>query len=497
VPLKYLKNDEVRMEKQASVKKNFIMNAILKMSRFIFPLVTYAYVSRILLAEGMGRVSFASSVISYFSMFAQLGIPTYGIRVCATVRDDKEKLSRTAQELLIINIFTSLISYIALGIAIEAVAKFRSDRSLYIVLSSTIILTSIGMEWLYQALEKYTYITIRSIIFKILALVLMVLMVHSKSDYIIYGALSILAESASNIFNLLYSRHFISLKPVGNYNFRRHFKAIGIFFAMAVASTIYTQMDKTMLGFMAGDREVGFYDAATRIKGVLVGIVTSLGTVLLPRASYYVAKNDMENFKRIALKAIRFVFIISIPLALYFTIYADESIRIISGNGFDGAVIPMQIIMITIIFIGITNILGIQILVPLDHEKKVLYSEIAGALVNLIVNALLIPAMKSAGAAIGTVCAELAVLIYQAFVLRKEAGKLFHNQPYFKLAAGLLIAVLLSWPIKFLGLNAFMTLFLSFIIFFAAYFIVLLLLKEELTKEFYDQIKKRLIKRDH
>ena len=485
------------MEKQASVKKNFIMNAILKMSRFVFPLVTYAYVSRILLAEGVGKVSFASSVISYFSMFAQLGIPTYGIRVCATVRDDKEKLSRTAQELLIINLVTSLISYIALGIALQAVPKFRNERTLYIVLSATIILTAAGMEWLYQALEQYTYITVRSMIFKVIALVLMVLMVHSKSDYIIYGALSILAESASNIFNLFYSRHFISLKPLGHYNFRRHFKAIGIFFAMAVASTIYTQMDKTMLGFMAGDREVGFYDAATRIKGVLVSLVTSLGTVLLPRVSYYVAKNDMVNFKRMALKATSFVLDISLPLALYFTIFADESVRIISGKGFGGAVFPMQIIMVTIIFIGITNILGVQILVPLDREEKVLYSEIAGALVNLLVNALLIPRFYSAGAAIGTVCAELSVLIYQAAVLKKEAGELFRNQPYLKLAGGLLAAALLSLPVKILGLNAFCTVLISFTIFFAAYFTVLLLTKEELTREFYDQIRSRLMKRDY
>lgn len=156
-----------RMEKQKSLKLNFIMNAILTMSSFIFPLITFPYISRILLPEGTGKVSFATSLISYFSMIAQLGIPTYGIRACAKVRDNRIELTRTAHELLFINLFMNVISYIALGVVLFTVPRLFEDRSLYIIISSTILLTSIGMEWLYKALEQYTYITIRSIILKL------------------------------------------------------------------------------------------------------------------------------------------------------------------------------------------------------------------------------------------------------------------------------------------------------------------------------------------
>lgn len=483
------------MEKQVSIKKNFIMNAILKMSRFVFPLITYAYVSRILLAEGIGKVSFATSVISYFSMFAQLGIPTYGIRACAEVRDDKEELTRTAQELLIINLVTSALAYVTLGIALATVPRFREEKTLYVVLSATILLTTVGMEWLYQALEQYTYITVRSMLFKVIALAAMILLVHAKSDYVIYGALSILAESASNIFNFIYARHFISLKPVGHYRFRRHFKAVGIFFAMACATTIYTQMDKTMLGFMVTDTEVGYYDAAVRIKSVLVSVVTSLGTVLLPRVSYYVAHNDMKNFRRMAVKATQFVMDISLPLALYFTLFARESIQLLSGSGFDGAVIPMQVIMVTVVFIGITGILGIQILVPLGKELKVLNSEIIGAVVNLIVNALLIPRLYSTGAAIGTVCAEFAVLIYQYKVLQKDVAGIFRRQPYGKLLAALAAASLVSLPVKLLRLHVFLTVLLSSLAFFIVYGLVLLMTREELTVELWEQAKKKFMRK--
>ena len=134
------------MQKQQSLKKNFFMNAILTMSNFIFPLITFPYVSRVLLPAGTGKVSFATSLISYFSLFAQLGIPTYGIRTCAKVRDNREELTRTAHELLFINLIMCVISYCALALALISVPRLREDRALYIVVSFTIILTSIGME---------------------------------------------------------------------------------------------------------------------------------------------------------------------------------------------------------------------------------------------------------------------------------------------------------------------------------------------------------------
>ena len=164
------------------------MNAILTMSSFIFPLLTFPYISRILLPEGTGKVSFATSVISYFALFAQLGIPTYGIRACAQVRDNKEELSRITQELLIINLITSVFAYAVLAVVLIAVPRFRTDRILYLIISVTILMNAIGMEWLYKGLEQYTYITVRSIAFKAAAVVAMFLLVHQKSDSRIFDS---------------------------------------------------------------------------------------------------------------------------------------------------------------------------------------------------------------------------------------------------------------------------------------------------------------------
>lgn len=481
------------MAKQKSLKVNFIMNAILTMSSFIFPLITFPYVSRILMPSGVGKVNFATSVINYFSMIAQLGIPTYGIRACARVRDDREKLTRTAHELLFINIVMSIISYLGLFIALMTVPRLQSERLLYVIVSFTIILTTIGMEWIYKALEQYTYITVRSLIFKFISVIAMLLLIHSKSDYLLYGAISIFAASASNIFNFINVHKYIGLRPVGNYNVRQHLKPVMIFFSMSVATTVYTNLDTVMLGFMKNDAEVGYYTAAVKIKNILVSIVTSLGTVLLPRASYYIQKGEIEQFKYLSKKALNFVCLLATPLVIYFILYAKQGILLLSGQAYGPAVLPMQLIMFTVLFIGMSNITGIQILVPLGYERTVLYSVIAGAITDLVINFLLIPELASSGAAIGTLVAEAVVLIIQYFSVRKQITDLFRSIKYYKIVIAIMFASAGSFWVSFLNLHIFITLLLSATLFFAIYGVSLILMKETLVKEIVSQLLEKIM----
>lgn len=485
------------MAKQKSLKVNFIMNAILTMSSFIFPLITFPYVSRILMPSGVGKVNFATSVINYFSMIAQLGIPTYGIRACARVRDDREKLTRTAHELLFINIVMSIISYLGLFIALMTVPRLQSERLLYVIVSFTIILTTIGMEWIYKALEQYTYITVRSLIFKFISVIAMLLLIHSKSDYLLYGAISIFAASASNIFNFINVHKYIGLRPVGNYNVRQHLKPVMIFFSMSVATTVYTNLDTVMLGFMKNDAEVGYYTAAVKIKNILVSIVTSLGTVLLPRASYYIQKGEIEQFKYLSKKALNFVCLLATPLVIYFILYAKQGILLLSGQAYGPAVLPMQLIMFTVLFIGMSNITGIQILVPLGYERTVLYSVIAGAITDLVINFLLIPELASSGAAIGTLVAEAVVLIIQYFSVRKQIPDLFRSIKYYKIVIAIMFASAVSFWVSFLNLHIFITLLLSATLFFAIYGVSLILMKETLVKEIVSQLLEKIMPQKH
>ncbi len=483
------------MAKIKSVKFNFIMNSILTASAMIFPIITYPYVSRILQPEGIGTVSFANSVITYFSMFAQLGIPMYGIRACAKVRDDKEKLTRTVQEIMIINVITCLIVYTAFLGSLYFVPQFRQEKTLYLIMGSLILFNTIGVEWLYKGLEQYSYITVRSIVFKFIALLAMFLLVHEKRDYVIYGGITIFAAAGSNVLNFINLRKYVYLRPVGEYNFRQHIKPISVFFAMSIATTVYTNMDNVMLGFIKGTTENGYYDAAVKIKNILVSFVSSLGTVLLPRVSYYIETGEKEEFSRITKKALNFVFLLSVPLCVYFIIFARPSIYLLSGTLFENSILPMRLIMPTLIFIGLTNIIGLQILVPLGKENQVLYSEIAGAVVNIIVNMILIPRMGAAGAAIGTVLAEIMVFIVQVYALKGVVVKILKKISYWKIAIALVLASFSSVWVSSMNWGNFLVLLCSALLFFGVYVLTLIGFREKLVKEILDDML-RIIKKD-
>lgn len=474
--------------KQPSIKKNFIMNALLTMSSFIFPLITFPYVSRVLLPAGTGKIQFATSFVNYFNMIAQLGIPTYGIRACAKVRSDRQALTRTAQELLLLNLLMCLFSYAGLGLCIGFVPRVRQEKALFLIIGLTLVLNAIGMEWLYKALEQYSYITIRSVLFKAIAVAAMFALVHRQEDYLIYGAITIFAASASNLLNFMNAHKYISLRPVGGYDLRRHVRAVLVFFAMACAVTIYTNLDEVMLGFMKTDADVGYYHAAVKIKNILVSIVTALGAVLLPRASFYIEQGKIEEFNRITRKALRFVFIMAFPLMLYFTVFAREGILFLSGTAFEPSVLPMQIIMPTLLFIGITNVLGIQMLVPLGREAVVLQSEVAGAITDVLLNAILIPRLGASGAAIGTLVAELVVLIVQYRALRTEANAGFREIPVLKLFLAVVAASAASFWVKLLALGSFVTLMISAVLFFGVYFGLLLIQREPFLLSVLEQV---------
>lgn len=479
-----------KKEAAPSIKMNFIMNAILTLSSVIFPLITFPYASRILLPEGMGKVSFATSFIAYFCMFAQMGIPTYGIRACAKVRDDKEELTKTAQELLIMNLVMSAAVYAVLFLVLICIPRFRAERTLYMLVSVTIFLNAIGMEWLYKALEQYRYITIRSVFFKFIAVLAMLIFIHKTEDYVIYGGITIFAASASNILNFINAHQYIKMKPVGGYCFKRHMKPVIVFFAMSCATTVYTNLDTVMLGIMTTNTDVGLYNAAVKIKAVLVGIVTSLGAVLLPRASYYVQKGNMEEFYNVSKKAVHFIFLAAVPMMVFFMIYAKPCVLLLSGTAFEGAVLPMQIIMPTLLFIGLSNLLGIQMLIPLGKEKMVLYSEITGAVVDLLLNYILIPMYGAAGAAIGTLVAEAVVLIVQYIALQTEVKSFFREIPYRTIILSVTAGSVASVWILGLKLNSFVILAVASGLFFGAYLMVLVWRKEKLLMELLKTYRK-------
>lgn len=473
------------------------MNFILTISNFIFPLITFPYVSRVLGADGIGTVQFATANIAYFTNVAMLGIPTYGIRAAAKVRMDDRKLSKTVQEILLINTISAVVSLVMLFVAVLLVPQFRAEKELYLILSSAILLNVIGVEWLYRAIEHYSYITIRSILGKVFAFIVMILFIKQSDHYIMYGLTTIIASVGFNIFNFINLFRIVDMKPIklSEMDLTQHLKPIFTFFMLSISTTVYSNLDTTLLGFIKGNVEVGYYAAAVRIKLVLVGVVTSLGTVLLPRLSYYFETKRMEEFASIVKDALNFVLLVSIPICLFFILNAETVIYFLSGTEFAPAILPLRIMLPSIIFIGLSNVTGIQVLVPSNQEHLVVKSTIIGAIINLVSNVIFIPLFGVIGASLSNVLSELLVLAIQVYFLREMIFPLIKTMRLsIMLIAGALaylITALLHTKILQLvssimlsnGLQQLVMLVISVSLLMSIYFIVLLVLKEPMLRK--------------
>lgn len=477
------------MAKEKSLAYNMLLNGILKVSSYIFPVVAYPYAARILHPEGIGRVSFATSVLTYFMIFAQLGIPTYGVQVCAKVRDDKETLSKTVHELFFISMLMTLFSYILFVVLLFNVPKLYSDKSLFLAMSVMVLLKNIGIEWFYQAIEQYSYITSRALIFKIVAIPFLFILIREKSDYIYYGVITVVASYASGIFNLCHAHKYINIKLLGHYHIGRHIKQTVVLFAVSCATMVYTNLDTLMLGMMKGSTETGYYNAAVNIKLLLSSFINAIVMVLLPRMSYYLQKGMETEFKNTFRKAVHIMLWLVFPVAVYFIFFAKESIEIVSGPAFANSVIPMQIIMPTVFLIGLTNIIGLQILVAMEKGKITLYSVIAGAASDLIFNIILIPRYGAAGASMGTLVAETVVLLVQYIYICSIVGNPFLNFNWKRLSASVFLGSVATVWVKFLDIPAICSLLLSAVLFFGCYGIILLLKKEPIILEMLCQVE--------
>lgn len=477
----------MKSNKIHSIKYNFIMNFLLSSSSFVFPLITFPYISRVLGAEGNGRISFYSSIANYFLLVASLGIPTYGIRACAKVRDDIETLSKTVKEIFTINKIMTVLVIISYFITFLFVGKFQQEFELFFINGLNIVLNMFGMTWFFQALEQYDYITIRSLLAKVISVILMLTFVHSPSDYKIQASISILAACGFNLINYVCAKKYVQFNyELSNLDLKKHLKPITILFAQSLAVSIYTNLDTVMLGFIKSNSEVGYYNAAIKLKYILLSLVASLGQVLLPRMSYFVQKNLKKEFLSAMRKALNFTCELSFPLVGYFSIFSNEVMLFLAGNGYKNAVPAMQIITIAILPIGLTGILGTQVLTSIEKEKNVLYSVIIGAISDFILNLILIPDMGATGAALATTICEFIVLLVQVYFCKNFLGEIWKELKPMRYLIITLISTLVAIPIKIMGISSvFMCLILSATLFYTTYSLCLIVIKDELMVQFF------------
>lgn len=397
---------------QKSLKKNTILNIIKTCCSILFPLITFPYISRVLLPENVGKVSFAQSFVNYFSLIAGLGITTYAIRECATSKLNKKKLSNLASQFLSINIITTVISYLLLGITIIVSRKFDNYRELIFIESTIILFTTLGADWLNSAMEDFTYITLRSIFFQLISLVLMFIFVRTQEDYYKYAVISVFSTIGPNILNIFYRRRYCTVKFTFKINWKKHIPPIMLLFVMMLSQTIFNNVDITMLGIFQDDYQVGLYSTAYKIVRIISQVVQSLIYVIIPRLSLYFDNQDYENANKLLRKVLSFNIALGLPCVIGVIMLSGDIAFLVGGNEFIGAAPVMSILILSFMFSLVGgSFLGNAILIPMKKEKYYMIVCLITAVINVILNAILIPKFGANGAAVATAANGLVIFI--------------------------------------------------------------------------------------
>ena len=374
-----------------SLKINYLLNLTNTITGIVFPIIAFPYAARIMLADGIGLINFYSSIINYIALFSCLGIPMYAIREIAKVRDDIQERNKITLEILFLHLGLTSLGYVAVSIIASFIPQVQTHVPLFLLLSATIILTTIGCEWFYIGTEDFLYITVRGVIVKSVSLIFLFVLVRTKEDIMWYALYTVIGSLGGNIFNFFRLRKLVDLKSIDLKELKplNHLKPALRIFVLNLIISIYCNLNTVMLGFMKGNESVGLFTAATRLTQVILALVSSMSTVMLSRFTNLIANNQTDRFEALAKKVITFVVAITLPLMVGLFAVAPMLIPIFCGEAYDGAVLTLQLLSSIVVSIGLSNVLGIQILYPMGKENIVIISTAFGAVLNFMLNIIL------------------------------------------------------------------------------------------------------------
>ncbi|MBB5266379.1 O-antigen/teichoic acid export membrane protein [Catenibacillus scindens] len=401
-----------------SVKKNLAYNIVYQILVVILPLITAPYISRCLGATAVGIYSYTNSVAYYFLLFAMLGISNHGNRCVAAVRDNKKKLSKTFTSIFLLQLTTFLIAiflYIVYCVCIVRDNKLIAFLQLLYVASGLF-----DISWLFFGLEQFKITVTRNILIKLFTVICMFIFVHNPNDLWKYTLIMSAGTFLSQLYLWRYVKKYIRICKVKLGDVLENFKPVLILFVPVLAYSIYRVMDKIMLGNMSTYEQVGFYNNAEKIVNIPMGVITALGTVMLPRMSNIIARGESSKTVQYIRLSIKLVTLISSAIAFGLMGVSNVLAPVFFGKDFAACSSIIALLSITVFFISWANVIRTQYLVPKHYDKIYLTSTITGAVVNLLINSLMIPHFGANGAAIGTIFAEFSVMFIQMVLVRKQ-----------------------------------------------------------------------------
>lgn len=420
----------------SNVKKNFFYSSILTTANYIFPFITYPYVSRVLGVDKIGACNFADSIIHYFILISMLGISSIGIREIAKSKRDYNELCRTFNNLFWLNGACTLLAILILLISIYSIPQLYEHKNLMFIGVLKLISNFLLIEWLFKGLEDFKYITQRTLIVKCAYVVCVFCFVKKQADYPIYYLLLTLMVSLNALCNCMYARKYVRIEiPESIFKYIKPLVIMGVY---AILTNMYTTFTTAFLGFKSGETHVGYFSTATKIFSILISLYTAFTGVMLPRMSSLLSEGKYDKFHTLLNKSFDILMAMSIPLVIFSIFCASDIINIISGNGYEGAILPMQICMPLIFIIGYEQIIIVQGLLPLKKDKAVLINSIVGAFVGVLGCFILIPVFKSVGASIVWLSSEICVLVSASIFMQKYENIKF---PFLNLAKMIILHI--------------------------------------------------------
>jgi len=403
----------------AGIKKNFFYNMILTVGNYIFPLLTYPYVSRVLGASNIGAFSYSDAIIDYFILFASLGIISFGVREIARVKNNPEKRNQIFSTLLFLNILLSFLAIAILIVAVNVIPKLFAYKPYLFVGITKIAFSALLIEWLYQGLSEFKYITIRSIVVRSLFVISVFCFVRDAGDTLIYYLLICLTVFFNAILNLWQSRKYVC--------FRTSAIKIGsvmipvlVFGLYKILTAMYTSFNIIYLGSVSDDTQVGYYYTATKLHGIIMSVITAFTTVMIPKVSEMLEEGEFSRLKEISLKTFEVIFALTLPIIVFSFFYAPLIIEIIAGKGYEGAIMPFRIVMVLLLIISIEQVLVTQFLMALRNSNCILVLCLVGSVVGVSFNILLTGKYFASGSAISWMISEIAVMIVAILYFRKN-----------------------------------------------------------------------------
>lgn len=405
-------------ERSKSLADNSIYYLFYNVLNMLFPFLSGIYVSRVLFPADIGLITSAQNLAQYFVILSFLGIPTYGLREMAKLRNDFEERSKVYSELYVLNFISTIVFLVIYLTIIVSVHKYRECLNLYLIVGISIALNIFNISWLYEGLEEFRFISIRNLIFKCVCFCVLVVFVKDADDYLIYAGVNVIGTAGNYLLNMAFSKKYIKFRLYG-LNIRRHFKSVIYLVVVNLAIEIYSLVDITMMSFICSNESISYYKYANSIQKILLQVINTFTIVLIPRISFYYKEGRYKEFHLLLSKALRIIFLLSLPMivGLYYT--ADYLIVMLYSDAYITSAALVKLFSLLLLISPVGYLLGSRVLLVTGNENKMVYAVGTGALVNVILNSILIPRYSEFGAAVASIVGEFFVMVIYVFLGKK------------------------------------------------------------------------------